>query len=35
MSLRFKDAIAVITGAGDGIGKAIAHQLGKEGATLS
>lgn len=35
MSLRFKDAIAVITGAGDGIGKAIAHQLGKEGAILS
>lgn len=35
MSLRFKDEIIVITGAGDGIGKAIALRLGKEGAILA
>lgn len=34
MSLRFKDNVAVITGAGDGIGKAIAYRLAKEGATV-
>lgn len=35
MNLRFKDAVAVVTGGADGIGKAIAHRLGKEGATVA
>lgn len=35
MEQRFKNKIAIITGGADGIGKAIAGRLGKEGATLA
>ncbi|WP_372936835.1 SDR family NAD(P)-dependent oxidoreductase, partial [Mariniphaga sediminis] len=31
---RFKEKIALVTGAAVGIGKAVAHRLGKEGATV-
>lgn len=34
MRLRFKDSVVVVTGGGDGIGKAIARRLGKEGAVV-
>lgn len=32
--IRFKDTIAVITGAADGLGKAIAHRIATEGGTV-
>jgi 2-dehydro-3-deoxy-L-rhamnonate dehydrogenase (NAD+) len=35
MNTRFNGKIAIITGGADGIGKAIAHRLGREGATLA
>ena len=35
MNKRFSNKIAVITGGADGIGKAVAHRLGKEGATVA
>ncbi|MEX2513980.1 MAG: SDR family NAD(P)-dependent oxidoreductase [Cyclobacteriaceae bacterium] len=35
MALRFKDQVAVITGAADGIGKGIAEKLAKEGARVA
>ena len=35
MNNRFNSKIAIITGGADGIGKAIAHRLGREGATIA
>lgn len=35
MNKRFENKIAIVTGAAMGIGKAVAHRLGKEGATLA
>ena len=35
MNKRYTGKIAIITGGADGIGKAIAHRLGKEGATIA
>src|SRR5674476_709650 len=35
MNKRFSNKIAIITGSAEGIGKAVAYRLGKEGATLA
>lgn len=35
MEKKFKNKVAIITGAADGIGKAVAHRLGREGAILA
>jgi NAD(P)-dependent dehydrogenase (short-subunit alcohol dehydrogenase family) len=35
MNKRFNNKVAIVTGSAEGIGKAVAHRLGKEGATLA